>query len=481
MAFLSVDFFLLLPFAVLLYHLIPFSWLGWRRGYLLVTSYVFYATWSVPHAALLLVTSYGIYLLGRRVETAPSDASKRAALAGGVLLLTLALATFKYAPALGGRWAGLLAPLGISYYTFKLISYLVDVYWEKLPAERDPVAFLLYPVFFPQILTGPIQRARDFLPQLRSPQPVPAALVVSGLQLILFGLFKKFVVADRLALLVNRVFEAPQSFASPALWLGCYAFAIQLYADFSGITDFAIGVGRLFGVQSPPNFNAPFYAPNVQEFWRRWHMTLSSWLTDYVFTPLRLAMRDWNNLGLVLAITINMVAIGVWHGPRWTFVIFGLVNALYMVISALTLKARNRFFKTRPALASWRKVVGPLVTFHLLVGALVFVRARTLPEAVHILTHLLPTDLLAAARAGQGAALLKGAVRGLGLIFDQTFWVLLGIPIMEAIHILQRRGTLQRVGPALPAWVRWSGYYVLILLILLIGVLEVREFIYAQF
>jgi D-alanyl-lipoteichoic acid acyltransferase DltB (MBOAT superfamily) len=467
MAFLSVDFFLLLPFAVLLFHLAPLSW---RRPLLLLYSYGFYATWSVPYAGLLLLTTLIIRDLALRMQGARSDGRKRLLLTLGLVALTLMLGLFKYAPAAGGAFASLLVPLGISYYTFKLISYLVDVYWDKLPAERDLVSLLLFPVFFPQILSGPIQRAKDFLPQIAQPAPVPAAVIASGLRLILFGLFKKLVIADRLALMVGRVFDAPEAYSSLGLLLAAYGFAVQVYADFSGVTDLAIGIGRLFGIDSPQNFNSPYYAPNIQEFWRRWHMSLSGWLTDYIFTPLRLAFRDFGNLGLVLAITVNMVAIGVWHGPRLTYVVFGLVNAFYMVVSALTLKARNRFYKSRPRLQALRAVAAPVFTFHMVVFVFLLMRANSVSDFVYIVTHAIPRDL--------GPSL---SLRGLSLSFNEIYWAALALPIMEAIHLLKRRGTLDRVVFALPTPVRWAGYYALILATALFGVLEVREFFYAQF
>jgi len=379
-----------------------------------------------------------------------------------------------------GRLSSLLAPLGVSYYTFKLVSYLVDVYWEKIPAERNVVAFLLYPVFFPQIVSGPIQRARDFLPQVKVAGPVDPSLIASGLRWILFGLFKKFVIADRLALFVNRIFDSPHNYGSVGLLLACYAFAIQLYADFSGLTDFAIGVGRLFGIDSPQNFNAPFYAPNIQEFWRRWHITLTSWLTDYVFTPLRIAFRNWGDAGLALAIVMNMVAIGVWHGARWTFVVFGLTNAVYMVVSAFTLKPRNRFFKRHPTLATARLIAAPLVTFHLVVFALVLFRANGLADAVYIASHVVPIDVFVSS-LGHGRLALEESLHGLGLSFFQVYWALLAIPLMEAVQFVHRRGLLPRLFYARPTWVRWAVYYAGILVILFFGELEAREFIYEHF
>lgn len=342
------------------------------------------------------------------------------------------------------------------------------------------VAFLLYPVFFPQIVSGPIQRARDFLPQIKTDKPVDPSMIASGLRWTLFGLFKKFVIADRLALFVNRILDDPHNYSSVGLLLACYAFAVQLYADFSGLTDFAIGVGRLFGIDSPQNFAAPFYAPNIQEFWRRWHITLTSWVTDYVFTPLRIALRNRGDAGLAIAIAVNMVAIGAWHGARWTFLVFGLINAAYMVVSAFTLKPRNRFFSRHPTLAAIRQIGGPLVTFHLVVLALVLFKTSTLGDAAYILSHALPMDLFIPIASPSPLAHAE-SLRGLGLSFFQIYWAMLAIPLMEAIQFIHRRGMLPRLLYARPTWVRWSVYYAGILAILLVGELEAREFIYAHF
>ena len=478
MAFLSVDFFALLAIAVPLYHVAPESW---RRPLLLALSYAYYCTFSLWHAILLAAATALAYWMGLRIEAAPDDASKRRPLAVGVAVLVAQLLGFKYAPAGVGVLANLLVPLGISYYTFKLISYLFDVYWEKLPAARDIVAFGLYPAFFPQIVSGPIQRPGDFLRDAREQAPVSPELIVSGLRLVLFGLFKKLVIADRMALMVNRVFDHPTDFTSLGLLVGCYGFAIQLYADFSGVTDLAIGVGRLFGIRAPQNFDAPFYAPNVQEFWRRWHITLTSWLTDYLFTPLRMQLRQLGNVGLVIAITANMVAIGCWHGPRWTFAVFGAVNALYMVVSALTLKARNRWFKRRPRLTALRRITGPVVTFHLIVLAFILVRVETLGEAWYILRHLVPADMFDALLQGRSREAIVRSFSGLGIMFDQVYWAFAAIPLVEAVQLAHRNGRWTAFFDSRPTWLRWSAYYAAIVVILLFGQLEAREFIYAHF
>ncbi|MSP56572.1 MAG: MBOAT family protein [Myxococcales bacterium] len=483
MAFLSVDFLLLLPFALVLFHAVGGPRGGLRAPLLLAFSVAFHATWSVHYTALLLGTSVATFGIGKRIGSEPQDAGKWRWLMVGLALLLGQLALFKYAPALSTPLASLVAPLGISYTTFKLVSYLVDVYWEKTEPETDVVAFTAYSLFFPQILSGPIQRARDFLPQLKQPASpdVRAERIVSGLRWILFGVFQKFVVADRLAMLVDRVFAAPQEYSNLGILLAVYAFAIQLYSDFSGLTNVAIGLGLLFGISSHANFDAPFSSPNIQEFWRRWHMTLSSWLTDYVFTPLRMSLRNYGDWGLVLAVVANMLAIGIWHGASWTFVAFGLINAMYVSVSALTLKARNRWFKTRPLLARARKLIDPVVTFHMVVAAFAVFRAGSLTDAGYILTHVLPLDFLRAIDSAGFSAAATEALRGMGLGFDKIYLAIPAFLLCETVVHLHRSGALARIAGRTPVAIRWAGYHGLILATLLFGVLEVREFIYAKF
>ncbi|MGH3056472.1 MAG: MBOAT family O-acyltransferase, partial [Gaiellaceae bacterium] len=329
MLFNSLEFIAFLAVVAGAYPLCP---MAWRRRYLLAASYAFYCTWSMRFAGVLLVATAVAFLLAQRIATADSETQRQRYLTAGIVLLLLPLAAFKYLSSLsgilaevgGGPWlsrvvsANFIGAVGISYYTLKLISYVIDVYWERIEPCKDFSTLATYAAFFPQILSGPIQRAGSLMSQLVTLSPATPAMVSSGLRLMLFGFFKKLVVADRLGVPVDQVFDHPAAFSGLVPVIASYLFALQLYADFSGVTDIAIGTARLFGIESPPNFDAPFYAENIQDFWRRWHMTLTSWIGDYIFTPLRMGLRGWGQAGLVASLAINMVAIGVWHGPRWT-------------------------------------------------------------------------------------------------------------------------------------------------------------------
>src|SRR5512140_2552929 len=293
MSLLSPAFALFTVAALLAFQLAPPRA---RPGVLLAASLAFYATWEPLHVALLLALVVLVHRAALAIARRPGERGKLALAAAGTAALVALLAVFK----LGAAWVTaarathetaaldgalrLLAPLGLSYYLFKLVGYLLDVYWEKIPPQPSLAALALHAAFFPQLVSGPIERAGDFFGQLERLAPPDAAEVAWGLRRILFGLVKKVVIADRLAVVVAAAHADPAHRTSLELLVGAYAYALQLYADFSGLTDVALGLGRLFGFRGPENFDLPFWARSLPEYWRRWHMSLTSWLTDYLFT-----------------------------------------------------------------------------------------------------------------------------------------------------------------------------------------------------
>lgn len=479
MQFVSVEFILFLSVIFWVFHLLP---LMYRKHYLLLASYVFYGMWSLPYAFLLLGVTAGVYVAGKKIEAAADEAGKGKVVRNSVVALVLFLCIFKYLePLLLSLTEGfpkldsiipkdflrVAAPVGISYYVFKVISYVIDVYWGKLPAEKDLAAFAAYVVFFPQILSGPIQRAVSFLPQIRAPVPVPYDMLLSGMRLLLFGFFKKLVIADRLAIFVDGVFGNPGSFNSVTLLFGCYAYVFQLYADFSGLTDIARGTAKLFGIDSPKNFDLPLFASNIQLYWRRWHMTLTQWLGDYVFNPLRMVFRDGGQAGLALALLVNMTLIGVWHGARMTFLVFGLIHGVYLIVSVLTLKGRDAFFKRHPRLALGRKVWAPLGMFQLVAFAMIFFRSETLAQAWAMVQNIAAFNLT------KPGSFFFGK--------KEILIVVTGIILMEGIHYLQSKGLIPKVFKLAPQISRWGAYYALAGAILAFGQFATKDFIYFKF
>ena len=382
LSFTSLEFLVFLAATVAVYRLSP---VRWRTGVLLAASYGFYLTWSCAAALLMAAVTVLTYLAAMAAES--RRRGSRAILLTVVFLLVGYLWSFKLAPLLPRQGiAGIAVPLGISYYTFKLVGYLLDVYWGRARAERRLIPFAAFVAFFPAIVAGPVQRASDFLRQVPARPP---ALIWDGISRIGWGLAKKVFIADNLARSVEFAYGHTMSLHATPLLIGLYVFPLQLYADFSALTDIAIGCGRLFGIQCPENFARPFTASNIRLFWQRWHMSLTSWFTDYLFTPLRMATRRAGNAGLVGSITVNMVAIGLWHGISWGYVIFGLTHALLVSTDALTSRGRARFFKKHPGLNGMGELLGCLVTFHLVAFSLVFFRAGTVADAIWLITHVL--------------------------------------------------------------------------------------------
>jgi D-alanyl-lipoteichoic acid acyltransferase DltB (MBOAT superfamily) len=383
LTFTSLGFLLALGAGLLLYRFCP---VRARSGFLLLASYAYYCAWSAKAAAALAAATAFTFFAGRWAGDSLRPHRARIAGFGAAGVLASYLIFCKIAAVVSLPRIGRLAlPLGVSYYSFKLISYLLDVYWAKIKPERRFVPFATYAAFFPQILAGPIQRPGDFLAQM----PPRRTAAAEGLTRLVWGLVKKLAIADQLSPTVNYVYGHMQGLHGPALLAGFYLFPLQLYADFSGLTDIAIGAALLFGIASPENFRRPFIASTITDFWRRWHISLTSWLGDYLFTPLRMATRAMGNAGLVLSITVNTVAIGLWHGFGWGFLIFGLMHSGYLAAEALSARQRSRFFKRHPHLDGLGTWLGRVYVFHAAAIAFLFFRASNVRDAFWGLTHLL--------------------------------------------------------------------------------------------
>lgn len=281
-------------------------------------------------------------------------------------------------------------PIGISFYTFKALSYVIEIYmgmYEPVKSLRD---FTLYMFFFPNILQGPIDRASNFLPQLDDEIVVTKADIGKALFLIISGLFKKAVIADYIGLnFVDRVYGSPLRFTGVENLLAVYGYSLQIYCDFSGYTDMALGIGLLLGFNLMENFNQPFKASSVADYWRRWHISLSTWLLDYLFKPLQMKFRNYRIYGTALAVFITFFVVGLWHGASWTFVVFGLLHSTYIVFSIFTQKARDFFFKKiRIKDTKFHRFLKVLFTFHLLTFTGILFRAESLKKATDMVSQI---------------------------------------------------------------------------------------------
>jgi len=380
----SVEFLLFFPVVLVLHRLLP-----WRRGLLILASYTFYASWNPPFLLLLLFSSALDYTVGRRLEAA-DDPTRRKLLLGLSLAGNLGvLAFFKYfnfvldnAAAVGLASPEALAPLylqtaiplGISFYTFQTMSYTIDVYRRQVPACRSPYDFALFVSFFPQLIAGPILRAKDFIPQIVADRIANGRQMLEGIELVLVGLFKKMVLANNLAILVERCYDDPEAFSGEALIVASVAFAVQVYCDFSGYSTIARGLARMLGYELPRNFLFPMLSANPYDYRRGWHMTMGDWFRDYFYRPLGGDRKGPARTALHTMLTWG--AFGIWHGASWTYLLWGLWNGLQLTVWRL-FAGRVRIRGARPALT----VLGiAYMLFAICFGSVIF-RAEDLSQA----------------------------------------------------------------------------------------------------
>ncbi len=460
-----------------------------RWAVLLVASGTFYAAFGAPVLLLVLALSIGVaYAVGRALGNPLSPSRRRALFWTGTLLQLSLLAAFKFALPLldalrtpGASATGtapeplaLVGAVGLSYYVFQAIAYQADVYLEVVPPERHLGLFALYLAFFPKLTQGPIERPGDLLPQLRRPFRFDHASAREGLVLVAWGLFKYLVVAGRLARTVDEVYGDVHGYGPTALLLATYCYALQLYCDFSGYTDIARGAARLFNVSLARNFDAPYTATSIAEFWRRWHMSFSRWLLDYLFRPLQMTWRRWRTHGTVAALFVTFLVCGVWHGPRWTFVAWGALHGVYLAASVYWRPWQARLHRalgprvTR-ALAPWRG----LVVFHMVCAAWVFFRATSLGDALHVLATV--GGRLPEAIAGIWLG-VPGRMRLPGMSSTDVAIVLAAAPLVVWEKALGGPDPWKR-----PLLVRWTAYVALSLSIIVFGLHGENTFIYSRF
>ncbi|MEM9601992.1 MAG: MBOAT family protein [Pseudomonadota bacterium] len=391
MLFNSIDFAVFLVVVFSLYSITSSQRL--KIVILLFSSLFFYAYWSAPHLLLVFISTFSVAWLGLRISSNSDERRRKLYVSAGVALNLGILAVFKYfnffVEVLSDMGSGysfelsIALPLGISFYTFQSVSYLIDVYRRKIEAEQNPISVLLYVAFFPQLVAGPIVRASEFLPQLKVAKRFNHDDLVWGFNRIVCGLLKKVVIADNIAVLVDPVYANPTAYSSGALLLATYAFAVQIFCDFSGYSDIAIGVARIFGYRLNENFNVPYISKSITEFWRRWHISLSSWLKDYLYIPL-----GGNRNGVVKTyrnLLITMLLGGLWHGASYNFIIWGALHGSWLAIERWCGNHLSpRKYKSEVS-HQFVKALKVVLVFHGVCVTWVFFRAATLEDALAIL------------------------------------------------------------------------------------------------
>lgn len=367
---------------------------------LLLFSIFFYYKASGIYFLFLFVVSFMNFFLGKWMAKTVSRGGKRGVLTVALVLNLGMLIYFKYTNFFIQIYndvknasvepLNIILPIGISFFIFKALSYVLDLYYENMEPVKSIRDFTLYIFYFPTLLAGPIERASNFLPQIEKDIIITKEEIGTAIFFIISGIIKKIVIADYIGInFVDRVFDSPLRFTGVENLLAAYAYLLQLYTDFSGYTDMALGISLLLGYKLTDNFNAPFKATSVADFWRRWHITLSSWLLDYLFKPLQMKFRSMRNFGNALALLITFTVIGIWHGASWTFVVFGVIHGIYLATSVFTRKIRQSFYK-KTGIGNWKsvKLVQWIITFNLVVFAFIFFRAQDLKYASDMLSQI---------------------------------------------------------------------------------------------
>jgi D-alanyl-lipoteichoic acid acyltransferase DltB (MBOAT superfamily) len=436
--------------------------------WLLLASYFFYGYANWKSLPLLIVVTIVFYFLGIGIEKQSGRHPGKARLwmIAGLILGIGILFYFKYLGALFPDASPILNVVGISFFTFKLLSYVLETYLGKMAAERNFVDFAAYVAFFPTILSGPIDRPGEFIPQLKKERQADWDGIAEGFRRVVWGLFLKLCIADRIKAYPDAVFGNVGYHNTTSIILAAILYAIEMYADFAGYSEMAIGVGRILGFKVRENFLRPFFAQNVSEYWRRWHMSLTSWITDYVYTPLNVAFRNWGKWGLYLATCINVILIGVWHGAQWGFLLFGIWHSIFLVLAAAAEKKRKKFEKKHHLKGKWYYALPRrIVTFIIVACGLVIFRTARFTDL---------TAIVAQCGKGFGPIFTNGLLE-IGTLGLFSILVLFFKEMKDEngwnIHFLHAERT----------WIRLASMAILFAFVIFAGELNGSSFIYFQF
>lgn len=478
MLFNSIDFAIFLPIVFLLYWFVTLKNLKLQNLLIVVASYVFYGWWDWRFLSLILFSTLVDYSVGRSLSRQTQVGRRKLLLWTSIVVNIGFLGFFKYynffldnfvsafrffGSEIQADSLNIILPVGISFYTFQTLSYTIDVYRGKLEPTKDFIGFAAFVAFFPQLVAGPIERATHLLPQFYKKRSFDYHKAVDGMRQILWGLFKKIVIADNCAQYANVIFRNSEDYQGATLLAGALLFTFQIYADFSGYSDIAIGTSRLFGFNLRQNFAMPYFSRDMAEFWRRWHISLSTWFRDYVYIPLG-GSRGGRSMQIRNTFIIFIVS-GFWHGANWTFVVWGLLNALYFL--PLLLSGRNRKYLDVVAhnsyLPSLKESGQMLLTFSLAVLAWVFFRAENIG---HALSYL--------------GGMFSGSYLSLDSEIDRSIFLLLGIFMVTEWVGRHHQYAIERLGHTWWKPIRWGMYYAIAMAIFLFNG-KPQEFIYFQF
>ena len=509
MIFVSVKYFLFLGLSVLIYYLLP------RRGpvrnfFLLIANYFFYIQAIPAYAAFIIFSTLLSYFSAILIEKTENQKTRKILLAAAIFLNLAPLLLFKYYNFIGAAVSSLLpavfspitwaAPLGISFYTFQSTGYIIDVSRKAVPSERNIICYALFVSFFPQILSGPIGRAKELLPQFKEQHKIEYLNIQSGFQRFLFGLFKKVVIADLLGLFVDYVYADPHNAAGFVSLAAVIAYALQIYCDFSGYSDMAVGSAKMFGFSLVDNFAAPYYATNMSGFWKRWHISLTSWFSDYIFVPL-VWSRWWNKIffgkkadehppHFYMNLIIIFVISGLWHGASICFIVWGLLHGIFRCLEEVAHKIKKPSKSKNKTVSFLINIPKRFMVFILSAFAHIFFRASSVSDAFEVIKNLfgfgngygtlyeLKTSVYAVFNS-----ITAGGDRFVNYILLALLASFVMVALLDIVIYNAPKGRLQPCNPLMHIkfFPRWICYFAMISAILTVGWFGSSNFVYFQF
>ena len=462
MSFISLNFVTLFVCTFLLYYTLPPKY---RKAILLLSSCIFIGYYHIAFLIIALLISLATFFLGKWVGQSKHEKDTKRIYISGLCFLITGWLAFRYANLLPGvHW---LFPLGISFYTFQALSYLTEIYWKEEEPEENLADFMIYMLFFMKFLSGPIERARDMLPQLKSGKPVAYPSIVYGMKLIVVGLIKKLILADYISPYIDGIFNSIHTASGIQLLMACLLYPVELCGDFSGYTDIALGGACMLGFKLNPNFNRPFIAQTTAEFWRRWHMSLSFWVKDYLYLPLFSSMRRWGQWGVFLSLSLTFAGLGAWHGAGWNYIIYGLIQGLIIFYEMKTAMIRNK-------IKNW--IGNPLFTtlsilrtYLLFAFSLIFFRLESVSDALYYIRNISFSTHASWKEVSIGIPDHNCIVAGSALVL-----------ILVYEYFMSKRDLLEALEKQ-PMLVRWGIYYLLAIMFFTLGQFNSDSFIYLQF
>jgi D-alanyl-lipoteichoic acid acyltransferase DltB (MBOAT superfamily) len=487
MLFNSIEFLFFFPIVTLIYYLIPFKF---RWLHLFIASCVFYCAFIPIYILILFFTIIIDYIAGILIENAEGK-RRKLFLVMSIVANVGVLAIFKYYNFFIDNMNALLyslniythpipllniiLPIGLSFHTFQAMSYTIEVYRGNQHAERHLGIYALYVMFYPQLVAGPIERPQNLLHQFREKHVFDYNRVVSGLRLMAWGFFKKLVIADRLAIFVNGIYADPsQHFGLPIIVAPVF-FSIQIYCDFSGYSDIALGAARVMGFKLMKNFDRPFFSKSVTEFWRRWHISLSTWFNDYLFSPIVTAKRDWGKWAVVFGLFFTFFLSGLWHGAGWTFILYGVLHGVALIYEFLTKKKRKRISSKLPSRIA--DAFSMVAVFSYVTFSWIFFRAKTFSHAI-----LMIRNAFYKSKSFYEDGYHYG-LNSVKIFYTRMDWIyiIVALTILLIVERIQKTASPNLILSRQPTVVRWTIYYIFLMMLLFGRQITKTQFIYFQF